>query len=94
MESLTAYRSKAGADPGNTEPIPVDLATASGSCLDPRIRLAAALYQAPRVARERSMGEAEVTALIMQTVERRWLGVLGEARVNVLNLNLALDRVQ
>jgi K+-transporting ATPase ATPase C chain len=82
------------ADPGNTQPIPVDLVTASGSGLDPHISLAAALYQVPRVARGRGMNEAELKRLVIQCLERRQLWVLGEPRVNVLNLNLALDRVQ
>ena len=79
------------AEPGNTLPVPVDLVTASGSGLDPEISLAAALYQAPRIARVRGTGEAAVRALIEQRAERPWLGVIGEPRVNVLQLNLALD---
>jgi K+-transporting ATPase ATPase C chain len=82
------------ADPGNTQPIPVDLVTSSGSGLDPDVSLAAALYQVPRVARARGMSEGEVETLVMEAVESRQLWVLGEVRVNVLNLNLALDRVQ
>ena len=79
------------ADPGNTLPVPVDLVTASGSGLDPEISLAAALYQVPRIARARSMGETPLRALIEQQAQRPWLGVIGEPRVNVLQLNLALD---
>ena len=82
------------ADPGNTRPIPVDLVTASASGLDPHISVAAALYQVPRVARERGLTEKEVEALVRQFTTGRQLGVLGEPRVNVLNLNLALDAVQ
>ncbi len=79
------------ADPGNTQPVPVDLVTASGSGLDPEISLAAALYQAPRVARARGIDETTVRALIEKQAQRPWLGVIGEPRINVLQLNLALD---
>lgn len=79
------------ADPGNAAPVPVDLVTASGSGLDPDISLAAARYQAPRVARVRGLPPAQITALIERHARRPWLGVLGEPRVNVLALNLALD---
>lgn len=80
------------ADPGNSAPVPVDLVTASGSGLDPEISLAAAHYQAGRVARERQMGLADVQTLIDQQAMTPWLGVIGEPRVNVLALNLALGR--
>ncbi len=79
------------ADSTNALPIPVDLVTASGSGLDPHISIAAALYQVPRVARERTLPESTVRALVRRYTDGRDLAVLGEPGVNVVRLNLALD---
>ncbi len=82
------------ADSLNTLPIPADLVTASGSGLDPHISFAAAQYQLPRVARVRNLNKETIQTLMDQYTEGRQLGFLGETRVNVLKLNLALDETQ
>ena len=81
------------ADPDNDAPIPVDLITSSASGLDPHISPAAAHYQAARVTRARNLDESQVRQLIAEHTEGRTFGVLGEPRVNVLNLNLALNKL-
>jgi K+-transporting ATPase ATPase C chain len=82
------------ADPSNEAPVPVDLATSSGSGLDPEISPAAAAYQAARVAKARGLSQAQVDGLIAQNTSGRQLGVFGERRVNVLKLNFALDQLK
>ncbi len=79
------------ADPGNAAPIPVDLVTTSASGLDPDISLAAAYYQVPRIARERNLPANVVRSLVDRNGKAQYLGFLGEPRINVLALNLALD---
>ena len=81
-------------DPGNNDPIPVDLVTASGSGLDPDISVAAANYQTARVARYRAVDKSVIADLVSKYTEGRQFGIFGEPRVNVLKLNLALDQIK
>jgi potassium-transporting ATPase KdpC subunit len=86
-------RALRAADPGNTVSVPVDLVTSSASGLDPHLSPAAAEYQVPRIARARGLGPERVRALVAAYTETRQLGLLGEPRVSVLPLNLALERL-
>lgn len=87
MDALQAF------DPNNKEPVPVDLVSYSASGLDPHVSLAAATYQVPRVARYRGLSVEQVNALVDRFAAGRQFGILGERRVNVLLLNLALDKL-
>jgi K+-transporting ATPase ATPase C chain len=82
------------ADPENKNPIPVDLVTASASGLDPHISIAAALYQIPRVARLRGIPREKVAEIVRENTQNRFMGIIGEPVVNVLQLNMALDRYE
>jgi K+-transporting ATPase ATPase C chain len=93
LAAAVAARVKAlrDADPANAAPVPVDLVTASASGLDPHISIAAAQFQLARVARARGLAPATVRGLVSENTQPRTFGILGEPRVNVLALNLALD---
>ena len=92
MERVSADAARLQAE-NPSAPVPIDLVTTSASGLDPDITPAAALFQIPRVARERKLPEAQVRRLVEESIQPRQFGFLGEPRVNVLQLNLALDRL-
>jgi len=94
IEEQVGVAAKSRREENSGSPIPVDLVTSSASGLDPHITPAAAEFQLPRVARERQMGEDEVRRLVQEHTAGRQFGILGEPRVNVLELNLALDAVR
>jgi K+-transporting ATPase ATPase C chain len=90
LDRIKSHTATAQVDNPNT-PVPIDLVTTSGSGLDPDITPAAALFQIPRIARVRGISEDQVGALVQSHIQQRQFGILGEPRINVLELNLALD---
>ncbi len=94
LDGLAVIKALRDADPGRTQPVPADLVTSSGSGLDPHITPAAAEYQVPRVARARNLPEGEIRARVARATRGRVVGLFGEPRVNVLELNLSLDAIK